>query len=60
LAFGLGTTLAMTLFALVTAAAMRQAAGRSILWGRRISTLVGLAGMGVGLWWIGRAIGGTP
>ena len=56
LAFGLGTTLAMTLFALVTAAAMRQTAGRSIEWGRRISTLVGVAGVAVGLWWISRAI----
>jgi hypothetical protein len=59
LAFGLGTTVAMTLFALVTAAAMRQAAGGSIAWGRRISTMVGLAGVAVGLWWIGRAVWGT-
>lgn len=56
LAFGLGTTVAMTLFALVTAAAVRQAAGGSLRWGRRISTLVGFAGVAVGLWWIGRAV----
>jgi ABC-type nickel/cobalt efflux system permease component RcnA len=55
LAFGLGTTVAMTVFALATAAAMRQAATRSVEWGKRISTAVGLAGVGVGIWWIVRA-----
>jgi ABC-type nickel/cobalt efflux system permease component RcnA len=54
-AFGIGTTLAMTLFALATAAAMRQAASRSLEWGKRISAAVGLAGVGVGIWWIVRA-----
>lgn len=57
-AFGAGTTLAMTLFALVAAAAMRQAAGRSLAVGRKISMAVGAGGVVVGLWWIGRALAG--
>lgn len=53
--FGLGTTAGMMLFAVIAAAAMRQAADRSVRLGRLMAMLVGLAGIGVGLWWIGRA-----
>lgn len=54
-AFGVGVTAAMTVFALVTAQAMRQAAGRSVALGRRISMGVGAAGVVIGLWWIWNA-----
>jgi len=57
LAFGLGTVLAMMVFAIVAASAMRTAAGRSVELGRRISSGVGVAGMLVGAWWIVRALG---
>ncbi|HSC58370.1 MAG TPA: hypothetical protein VLC11_02310 [Gemmatimonadales bacterium] len=56
-AFGVGVTAGMTLFAFVAAAAMRAAASRSIAWGRRIAATVGLAGVIVGAWWIWRAAG---
>jgi hypothetical protein len=46
----------MTLYAMVAAGAMRTAAERSLLWGRRISAGVGLAGIGVGLWWVATAL----
>jgi ABC-type nickel/cobalt efflux system permease component RcnA len=64
-AFGLGTTVAMTLFAVIAAGAMRAAAERSIQWGRRLSTLVGLGGIAVGVYWIWNAASlitgsGTP
>lgn len=57
LAFGLGTTVAMTLFALVTALAMRQAADRSLALGRHVSVAVAIGGVGVGMWWILKAVG---
>lgn len=57
-AFGLGVTMAMTLFALITAQAMRQAAERSVALGRRVSSGVGAAGVVIGLWWIWRAASG--
>ncbi len=56
-AFGLGVTVAMTLFALAAAALMRRATARSLVWGRRTVGLVGLSGIGVGLWWLARAAG---
>ncbi|HEX6106255.1 MAG TPA: hypothetical protein VFZ26_11775 [Gemmatimonadales bacterium] len=56
-AFGVGVTAAMTLFALAAATVMRQATARSLEWGRRIVSLVGAAGIGVGLWWMARAAG---
>jgi ABC-type nickel/cobalt efflux system permease component RcnA len=56
-AFGVGVTLAMTAFALVAAAAMRQATARSLVWGRRVTRLVGATGIGVGGWWVLRAAG---
>lgn len=54
-AFGVGVTAGMTLFAFVAAAAMRAAATRSLAWGRAIASVVGLAGITVGVWWIWRA-----
>ena len=56
-AFGVGVTLAMTLFALAAAVAMRRATSRSLVWGRRVVGLVGVSGMAVGLWWIAAAAG---
>lgn len=58
LAFGLGVTVAMTLFAAVSALAMKQAAERSLALGRRITTLVGVAGILTGVLWIWRALSG--
>jgi hypothetical protein len=55
--FGVGVTVAMTLFAMAAAYAMRQAAGRSLLWGRRAARMVGTAGVAVGAWWLLRATG---
>jgi nickel/cobalt exporter len=58
LAFGAGVTTAMTVFALVAALAIRQAADRSVALGRRVATGVGTAGVAVGLWWVWMAIRG--
>ena len=55
--FGVGVTAAMTLFAMAAAYAMRQAAGRSLVWGRRAARVVGTAGVLVGAWWVLRAAG---
>jgi ABC-type nickel/cobalt efflux system permease component RcnA len=55
--FGVGVTAAMTIFAMVAAYAMRQAAERSLAWGRRAARLVGSAGIVVGAWWVLRAVG---
>lgn len=57
-AFGIGVTAAMTLFAMVAAVAVRRAAERSDLWGRRAATLVGSAAIITGALWITRAL--TP
>lgn len=54
--FGVGVTAGMMLYASVAAYAMRQALGRSLAWGGRLTTAVGLAGIGVGGWWIGTAL----
>jgi hypothetical protein len=56
LAFGFGVTAAMTMFAAVSAMAMKQAAGRSLALGRRITSLVGMAGIVTGAAWIWRAL----
>ncbi len=58
LAFGLGTILAMTAFALAAATAMQTATGRSLALGRGLGTGVGVLGVLVGIWWIVRAVGG--
>ncbi len=55
-AFGLGVTVAMTLFASGAALALRQATGQSLGLGRRVSTGVGWAGVAVGVWWLVRAM----
>jgi len=55
-AFGVGVTAGMMVYATVAAYAIRRAAERSMLWGRRITTTVGLAGIGVGGWWIWSAL----
>jgi len=59
LAFGAGTIVAMLLFAVVAAFAMHQAAERSLIWGRRIATLVGVGGVLVGVYWILTAVRGV-
>lgn len=56
-AFGAGVTTAMTLFALAAAAIMRRTTARSLVLGRRAVAAVGVSGIGVGLWWLGRAAG---
>ena len=56
-AFGVGVTAGMMVYAVVAALAMRQAAARSLAWGRRIAGVVGVAGIGVGFWWVWRAVG---
>ena len=55
-AFGIGVTAAMTLFALGAAVAVRQASVQSLGLGRRVSTGVGWAGVLGGIWWIARAM----
>ncbi len=55
-AFGVGVTAGMMLYAVVAAFAVRQAATRSLQWGRRITALVGLAGILVGTVWVWRAV----
>jgi len=51
-AFGIGVTAGMTAYATIAAGAMRAAAERSLVWGRRLAAAVGLAGVGVGAWWV--------
>jgi hypothetical protein len=55
-AFGVGVTTAMTLFALGAALGVRQAAVQSLALGRRVSAGVGWAGVVVGVWWMVRAV----
>lgn len=57
LAFGVGTTVGMTAYATIAAYAVRRAASRSVSLGRGIMQGVGIVGMGVGAWWVGRALG---
>lgn len=56
-AFGVGVTAGMVVYATVAAFAMRQAAARSVVWGRRMAAAVGAAGIAVGGWWVARALG---
>lgn len=56
-AFGAGTIIAMSLFAILAAGAMRTAAARSLALGRRLGQSVGVAGILVGAWWLVRALG---
>jgi ABC-type nickel/cobalt efflux system permease component RcnA len=54
-AFGLGTIIAMTAYALVAAAAFRKASATSLRWGRAIGRFAGIGSVVVGVWWIWRA-----
>lgn len=56
-AFGLGTVVAMTAYALVAAAAFRRASEGSLKWGRALGRFVGAGSVVVGVWWIWRAVG---
>lgn len=56
-AFGVGVTVAMTAFAVLAAVTMRTASARSLDAGRWVTRLVGIAGIGVGVFWVVRAIG---
>lgn len=56
-AFGVGVTAGMMVYATVAAYAMRQAAARSLLWGQRITAMVGVAGIVVGALWVWRVAG---
>ena len=56
-AFGLGTIIAMTAYALVAAAAFQKASERSLRWGRAIGRFAGVGSIAVGFWWIWRAAG---
>jgi ABC-type nickel/cobalt efflux system permease component RcnA len=50
--FGVGVTVAMTVFATAAAAAMRRANRRSLVWGRRATAVIGWCGVGIGIWWV--------
>lgn len=56
-AFGVGTIVAMTAFALAAAVAMRQAGQRSLGWARRLGAFAGVGAVAVGGYWIVRALG---
>lgn len=56
-AFGAGVTAGMILYAAVAALAMQRAASHSMMWGRRLTGMVGVVGVLVGGWWILRAAG---
>jgi len=56
-AFGVGTIVAMTAFALAAAVAMRQAGHGSLGWARRLGSFAGVGAIAVGVYWIGRALG---
>ncbi len=56
-AFGAGTILAMTAYAMVAAAALRRASAASLRWGQLLGRFVGVGSVGVGLWWVWRAVG---
>ena len=56
-AFGVGVTLAMTLFAMGAALLVQRAHARSVTLGRRAGVLVGAAGILTGAFWIVRALG---
>ena len=56
-AFGVGVTLAMTLFAMVAALLMQRVHARSLALGRRAGAIVGVAGIVTGIFWFVRALG---
>jgi len=55
-AFGVGTILAMALFAVLVARTMHSAVVRSLVGGQRLGALTGAAGIAVGIWWVVRAL----
>ncbi len=57
-AFGLGTVVAMTGFALAAAVAMRQAGRGSLGWARRLGSFAGVGAVAVGVYWVIRAVNG--
>ena len=57
LAFGAGTIIAMTAYALLAALAFRRASAASSNWARAISRFAGLGSISVGAWWIWKAVG---
>ena len=57
LAFGAGTMLAMTGYAVLAAVAMRQATEASVQLGQKLGAFVGVGSVVVGAWWVVRAVG---
>jgi ABC-type nickel/cobalt efflux system permease component RcnA len=55
-AFGAGTMLAMTGYAVLAAVAMRQATEASVRLGRKLGAFVGVGSVVVGVWWVVRAV----
>jgi hypothetical protein len=47
----------MVCYALIAAFAIRRAAARSVVLGRRLTQAVGCAGIVVGAWWVWLAVG---
>ena len=56
-AFGVGVTLAMTLFAMTAALLVQRAHARSVALGRWAAAIVGVAGIVTGTFWVVRALG---
>jgi len=56
LVFGVGVTAGMVCYALVAAFAIRRAAARSVSLGRRLTQVIGGAGVAVGMWWVWGAV----
>lgn len=56
--FCLGVTAGMVLFAFGLAAVVRQAASRSVRWGRAIGLVFALASVATGVFWIHAALTG--
>jgi sulfite exporter TauE/SafE len=57
LAFGAGTMLAMTGYAVLAAVAMREATEASVRLGQKLGAFVGVGSVIVGAWWVVRAVG---
>jgi ABC-type nickel/cobalt efflux system permease component RcnA len=57
LAFGAGTMLAMTGYAVLAAVAMREATEASVRLGQKLGALVGVGSVVVGGWWVVQAVG---
>jgi ABC-type nickel/cobalt efflux system permease component RcnA len=57
LAFGAGTMLAMTGYAVLAAVAMREATEASVRLGQKLGAFVGVGSVVVGAWWVVKAVG---